>query len=70
MEDKSMQGKSSKRRMNAYEKSRMSRIQENQKKLQALGLKNIAKSFTSLAESDKTKKRKRNQWIPARKIYM
>ncbi|KAF5763581.1 hypothetical protein HanXRQr2_Chr15g0681921 [Helianthus annuus] len=31
MEDKSMQGQSSKRRMNAYENSRMSRIQENQK---------------------------------------
>ncbi|KAJ0714828.1 hypothetical protein HanPI659440_Chr13g0493791 [Helianthus annuus] len=58
MEDKSMQGQSSKRRMNAYEKSRMSRIQENQKKLQALELKNIAKSLRSLAERDKTKKKK------------
>ncbi|XP_035833404.1 uncharacterized protein LOC110917786 isoform X2 [Helianthus annuus] len=58
MEDKSMQGQSSKRRMNADEKSRMSRIQENQKKLQALGLKNIVKSLRSLAESDKTKKKK------------
>ncbi|XP_035837079.1 uncharacterized protein F23B12.7-like [Helianthus annuus] len=45
--------------MNAYEKSRMSRIQENQKKLKALGLKNIAKSLTSLAKSDKTKKKKK-----------
>uniref|UniRef100_A0A251TWC1 Uncharacterized protein n=1 Tax=Helianthus annuus TaxID=4232 RepID=A0A251TWC1_HELAN len=59
MEDKSMQGQSFKRQMNPYEKSRMSRVQENQKKLQALGLKNIANSLTSLVESDKTKKKKK-----------
>ncbi|MFS7889331.1 hypothetical protein Hanom_Chr00s000003g01605711 [Helianthus anomalus] len=45
--------------MNPYEKSRMPRIQENQKKLQDLGLENIAKSLRSLAESDKTKKKKK-----------
>ncbi|KAJ0826980.1 hypothetical protein HanRHA438_Chr17g0820481 [Helianthus annuus] len=67
MEDKSMQGQSSKRRMNAYEKSRMSRIQENQKKLQALGVKNIAKSLTSLAESDKTKKKKNKSMDTSKK---
>ncbi|XP_035842996.1 uncharacterized protein LOC110921835 isoform X1 [Helianthus annuus] len=67
MEDKSMQGQSSKRRMNAYEKSRMSRIQKNQKKLQALGLKNIAKSLTSLAESDKTKKKKKKSMDTSKK---
>ncbi|KAJ0599736.1 putative transposase, Ptta/En/Spm, plant, transposase, Tnp1/En/Spm [Helianthus annuus] len=67
MEDKSMQGQSSKRRMNAYERSRMSRIQENQKKLQALGVKNIAKSLTSLAESDKTKKKKNKSMDTSKK---
>ncbi|KAJ0450388.1 putative transposase, Tnp1/En/Spm [Helianthus annuus] len=45
--------------MNAYEKSRMTRIQENQKKIQALRLKNIAKSLTSLAEREKIKKKKK-----------
>ncbi|KAI7728955.1 hypothetical protein M8C21_026434, partial [Ambrosia artemisiifolia] len=56
---KRCQGQSLRRHTNDYEKSRMLRIQENQKKLQALGVKNIDKSLTSLTESDKTKKNKK-----------
>ncbi|KAI7741735.1 hypothetical protein M8C21_017385, partial [Ambrosia artemisiifolia] len=59
MEDKSMQGQSPIRHMNAYEKSRMLNILENQKRLHALGVKNTAKSLKSLVEHDKTKKNKK-----------
>ncbi|GJS26008.1 hypothetical protein Tco_0486628 [Tanacetum coccineum] len=44
---------------NDYELSKMLRVQENQERLRQLGVKNIAKSFTSLVEGDKTKKRKK-----------
>ena len=54
-----MQRQVSTRNMNDYEMSRRSRIQENQQRLQALGVKNIANSLTSLVESDKTKKKKK-----------
>ncbi|KAK1429744.1 hypothetical protein QVD17_11962 [Tagetes erecta] len=58
MEDKSMQGQSSTGHMNDYEKIRMKTIQMNNKKYQDLGLKNYAKSLTSLVESGQTKKKK------------
>ncbi|KAK1410824.1 hypothetical protein QVD17_37365 [Tagetes erecta] len=58
MEDKSMQGQSSTRHMNDYEKIRMKTIQMNNKKFQDLGLKNYAMSLTSLVESGQTKKKK------------
>ncbi|GKA20105.1 transposase, Ptta/En/Spm, partial [Tanacetum coccineum] len=45
--------------MNDYERSKMLRVQENQERLRQLGVKNIAKSFTSLVEGDKIKKRKK-----------
>ncbi|KAK9061396.1 hypothetical protein SSX86_018577 [Deinandra increscens subsp. villosa] len=63
MEDKSKQDQSSSRHLNNYEKSRRLRIQENQKKLQALGVTNIAKSVTSLVESCKAKKRKKKPMV-------
>ncbi|PWA54656.1 hypothetical protein CTI12_AA434870 [Artemisia annua] len=59
MENKRMQRQVSTRNTNDYEMSRRSRIQENQQRLQALGVKNLAKSLTSLVESDKTKKKKK-----------
>jgi hypothetical protein len=48
---------SSTRQGNEYEKLRQLTVQENQKRLQDLGIKNIAKSMTSLAHSQKTKKK-------------
>lgn len=57
MGDKSKQGQSSTRHLNDYERSKRLRVQENQQRLQALGVKTIAKSLTSLVESEKTKKR-------------
>ncbi|PWA51002.1 hypothetical protein CTI12_AA468350 [Artemisia annua] len=56
--NKRMQCQVSTRNANDYEIVRRSRILENQQKLKALGVKNIAKSLTSLVESDKTKKKK------------
>ncbi|KAK9075540.1 hypothetical protein SSX86_003865 [Deinandra increscens subsp. villosa] len=58
MGNKGKEGQSSQRQLNDYETSRMLRIQENQGKLQQFGLKNIAKSLTSLVESQSLKKRK------------
>ncbi|KAL8261398.1 hypothetical protein R6Q59_025447 [Mikania micrantha] len=43
--------------MNDYEKNRLMRVQENQKRLKDLGVKMIAKSLTSLGESKKIKKK-------------
>nr|XP_043608858.1 nucleolin-like [Erigeron canadensis] len=54
MEHKSMQSHT-----NKYEQAKRLRVQDNQKRLQALGLQNIAKSLTSLIESDKAKKKKK-----------
>ncbi|PWA87607.1 transposase, Ptta/En/Spm [Artemisia annua] len=59
MENKRMQRQVSTRNTNDYEMARRSRIQENQQRLQALGVKNIARSLTSLVQSDKTKKTKK-----------
>nr|XP_043626299.1 glutamic acid-rich protein-like [Erigeron canadensis]XP_043626300.1 glutamic acid-rich protein-like [Erigeron canadensis]XP_043626301.1 glutamic acid-rich protein-like [Erigeron canadensis] len=50
---------SSTRPANGYEHARNLRVQENQKRLEASGLKNIAKSFSSLKEIDKPKKKKK-----------
>ena len=47
------------RNTNDYEMSRMTRIQENQERLKALGVQNIAKSLTSLVQSDNPKKKKK-----------
>ncbi|KAI3752843.1 hypothetical protein L2E82_24881 [Cichorium intybus] len=44
--------------MNDYEKNRLLRVQVNQARLRDLGVKSIAKSLTSLVESQKTKKKK------------
>lgn len=52
-ENESVQGKE-----NKYLKARQLRIQENKKKMQNLGLKNISNSLTSLVESQKTKNKK------------
>ena len=54
-----MQRQVSTRNANDYEIVRRSRILENQQRLKALGVKNLAKSFTSLVESDKPKKKKK-----------
>ncbi|KAL6523535.1 hypothetical protein OROGR_017138 [Orobanche gracilis] len=51
------QDQSAQRQMNAYEKNRLLRIKENQARLEDLGVKSIAKSLTSLVESQQTKKR-------------
>lgn len=56
--NKKMQRQVTTRNTNDYEMSRRTRIQENQQRLQALGVKNIARSLTSLVESDNTKKKK------------
>ena len=54
-----MQRQVSTRNANDYEIVRRARILENQQRLKALGVKNIAKSLTSLVESDKSKKKKK-----------
>ena len=59
MENKKMQRQVTTRNTNDYEMSRRTRIQENQQRLQALGVKNLARSLTSLVESDNTKKKKK-----------
>lgn len=41
----------------------MLRVQENKGKLREFGVKNIAKSLTSLVESQKSKKRKKTQRV-------
>ncbi|KAL8237841.1 hypothetical protein R6Q59_018922 [Mikania micrantha] len=46
--------------MNDYEKIRLLRVQENQERLRELGVKSMAKSLTSLVESNKRKKKKVN----------
>ncbi|KAL8197969.1 hypothetical protein R6Q57_030020 [Mikania cordata] len=50
---------------NKYEKERQLRIQENKKRLSYLGVKNIVKSLTSLAESQQMKQKtvKRNSHV-------
>lgn len=45
--------------MNEYERIKLLRVQENQQRLQELGIKSIANSLTSLAESQKRKKQKK-----------
>lgn len=57
MGKKSKQDQQVQTHMNDYERSKMLRVQENKKKLLELGVKNIAKSLTSLVESKKTKKK-------------
>lgn len=59
MEEERMQSQSSTKIMNDYEKSRRMRVQENKTKLEALGVKHLANSLTSLVESDTTKRRKK-----------
>ncbi|KAK9070473.1 hypothetical protein SSX86_010875 [Deinandra increscens subsp. villosa] len=61
MEQNSAQGQFSPTNVNAYENRKRLRVQENQARLQALGLKNISKSLTSLVESDKSKKTKKKR---------
>ncbi|KAL7606311.1 hypothetical protein Lser_V15G19646 [Lactuca serriola] len=59
MRNKSKQDESSQRDMNHYERIKLQRVQENQAKLRELSVQNIAKSLTSLVESQKTKKNKK-----------
>ena len=59
MENNRMQRQVTTRNTNDYEMSRRTRIQENQQRLKALGVKSIAKSLTSLVQSDNTKKKKK-----------
>lgn len=44
--------------LNEYEKSKLLRVQENKQRLHQMGIKNIVNSLRSLAESNKTKKKK------------
>ncbi|KAL8264362.1 hypothetical protein R6Q59_022492 [Mikania micrantha] len=57
MANKSKQNQTVQRQVNDYEKIRLLRIEENQKKLRDLGVKSIANSLTSLVESQKIKKK-------------
>ncbi|KAL8233725.1 hypothetical protein R6Q59_019825 [Mikania micrantha] len=59
MANKSIQNQSVHTQVNDYEKRRLLRLQENQKKLRELGVKNIANSLTSLVENQKLKKKMR-----------
>ena len=70
MGNKGKQDQSAQRHMNDYERNKMIRVQENQERLWELGVINIAKSLTSLVESQKTKKKKgkRNQWLLMREM--
>lgn len=61
--NKRMQEHGTHNNMNDYERSKRLRVQENQERLRQLGVKNIAKSFTSLVEGDKTNKRKKKQLL-------
>lgn len=63
MGNKCKQDQGTQRHMNDYERSRMLRVQENQGKLREFGVKNIAKSLTSLVESKKSKKRKEKSTV-------
>ncbi|KAI3701113.1 hypothetical protein L2E82_45757 [Cichorium intybus] len=57
-ENKQDQSAQRQRQMNDYEKNRLLRVQENQARLRDLGVKSIAKSLTSLVESQKIRKKK------------
>ncbi|KAD2804052.1 hypothetical protein E3N88_37429 [Mikania micrantha] len=57
MAHRSKQNQTVQRQVNDYEKIRLLRIEENQKKLRDLGVKSIANYLTSLVESQKIKKK-------------
>ncbi|KAI3682006.1 hypothetical protein L2E82_50317 [Cichorium intybus] len=58
MGNKSKQNQNSQRHVPDYERSKLLRVQENQERLRELGIKNIAKSLTSLVESQKKEEKK------------
>nr|GEV82066.1 hypothetical protein [Tanacetum cinerariifolium] len=58
--EKSNQDQSAPTHMTDYERSKLLRVLENQERLRQLGIKKIAKSLTSLVDSRKTKKTKKN----------
>ncbi|KAI7745248.1 hypothetical protein M8C21_015122, partial [Ambrosia artemisiifolia] len=68
MSNKSKKNKTLAVEGNEYEKIRQLTIQKNQKRLQELGIKDIVRSYTSLSESQKTKKNKVNQNNHAQEI--
>ncbi|PWA36533.1 transposase, Ptta/En/Spm [Artemisia annua] len=59
MGNKGMHNQGAQKIITDYERSKMLRVQENQQTLRELGVKNIAKSLTSLAVAENTKKRKK-----------
>ncbi|GJX54162.1 transposase, Ptta/En/Spm [Tanacetum coccineum] len=60
MGKKCNQDQSAPTHMTDYERSKLLRVQENQERLRELGIKKIANSLTSLVDSRKTKKTKKN----------
>ncbi|GJT38186.1 hypothetical protein Tco_0938051 [Tanacetum coccineum] len=57
MRNKRMHGQGAQEIMTDFERSKILRVHENQERLRELGVKNIAKSLTSLAVAENTKKR-------------
>ncbi|GKA94998.1 transposase, Ptta/En/Spm [Tanacetum coccineum] len=59
MGNKRMHNQGAQEIMTDYERNKLLRVQENQERLRELGVKNIAKSLTSLAVAENTKKRQK-----------